>query len=142
MPSSPEYQVLIRKRWKRKGLCSMCGVEKKRPGFLTGLDCQERYRKYHESLKLQVIKGYGGKCRCCNEVRYEFLSIDHVLESGSEERRRLGRGMNSGALYRKLIREDFPNTHQILCFNCNMSLGFFGYCPHRPKIRRSIKRRL
>lgn len=140
MPSTSEYQALIRRRWKRKGLCSMCGVEKKRPGFLTGLECQQRYRNYHLNLKRQVISGYGGRCRCCGELRFEFLSVDHVAERGCDERRRLGRGMASGALYRKLIREGFPDTHQVLCFNCNMSLGFFGYCPHHPRIHRPFGR--
>src|SRR5579864_3115889 len=126
MPSTPAYQALIRRRWKRKGLCSMCGVEKRRLGFLTGLGCQQRYHDYQRRLKLKVIAGYGNKCSCCGEDRFEFLSIDHIAERGCDERRRLGRGMSSGALYRKLIREGFPDTHQVLCFNCNMSLGFFG----------------
>ena len=141
MPSSPEYQKKIRRKWKRLGLCSMCGVEKKRSGFLTGSACQHRYHDYHLSLKQRVIEGYGGRCACCGENRFEFLSADHVKERGCDERRRLGRGMNSGALYRKLIRENFPNSHQILCFNCNMSLGFFGYCPHHPDIIRKVVRR-
>jgi hypothetical protein len=36
-----------------------------------------------------------------------------------------------------LIKENFPKEYQILCFNCNLALGFFGYCPHRPWKRRA-----
>lgn len=29
-----------------------------------------------------------------------------------------------------LKKNDYPKGFQILCHNCNMSKGFYGYCPH------------
>jgi hypothetical protein len=104
--------------------------------------CAKHSRNQHRELKLEVIKGYGGKCNCCGIKIWQFLSVDHVEESGADERRRLGRKtVSSTSLYRKIIREGFPPCYQILCYNCNMALGFFGYCPHRPEIRRDITKK-
>lgn len=100
--------------------------------------CAKHSRTQHQELKLDVIEGYGGKCNCCGIKIWQFLSIDHVEERGVDERKRLGKKLNSASLYRKIIKEGFPSRYQILCYNCNMALGFFGYCPHRPKIQRDI----
>ena len=130
---------LMRKRWRREGLCHMCGACKPRRGYTTCLACKERYCKYHRNLKIKVLKGYGNKCMCCGEKKFEFLSIDHVNERGVDERRRLGKKAGtSSVMYRRLISLGFPESHQCLCYNCNMSLGFFGYCPHHPKKIRNI----
>jgi len=65
------------------------------------------------------------KCNCCGESRVEFLSTDHIDGLKKNEIRISGR-----AFYVRLIHEHFPPGYQILCFNCNLSKGFFGYCPH------------
>lgn len=140
MPSTKEYQREIRCRWKRAGLCSMCGVEKARLGLKTGANCAKRYREYHRSLKQQVFKAYGQKCVCCGCTMYEFLSLDHKNNDGKEDRQRLGTSFTAGAFYRRIIRLGFPPEYQVMCYNCNMSLGFFGYCPHHPRKRRLIRR--
>jgi hypothetical protein len=140
MPSSKAYQKELRNRWKAAGLCSMCGIGKPRKGLLTCKDCESRYREYHRSLKRKILKAYGQKCVCCGITTYEFLCLDHVNNDGKQDRKELGSGMTSGALYRLIIRLGYPKKYQILCHNCNMSLGFFGYCPHQPKIKRSISK--
>lgn len=30
-----------------------------------------------------------------------------------------------------LKRNDWPKGFRVLCHNCNSSLGYYGYCPHR-----------
>jgi hypothetical protein len=30
-----------------------------------------------------------------------------------------------------LIKNNFPDGFQVLCHNCNMSIGLYGYCPHQ-----------
>ena len=141
MPSTPEYQKEIRKRWKAAGLCSMCGVRPvDRKNRLTCEDCAIRYSTYLRRLKKRALDGYGHKCACCGEIRFEFLSFDHVENDGAKERREKGKKMNSGSLYRLIIKEGFPKRYQILCYNCNMALAFFGFCPHHPEIRRIVAR--
>jgi hypothetical protein len=136
-----QYQKDRREGRKRKGLCPACGRRKAHPGRTNCKKCLIRSRAYTRSLKMQVIEGYGGKCACCGETKWQFLSADHVKESGADERRRLGKKtVNSGSFYRKIIKEGFPSAYRLACYNCNMSLGFLGYCPHHPDIRRPVHR--
>jgi len=48
--------------------------------------CAEHSKSDLKRLKLEVIKGYGGKCACCGIDQWQFLSVDHVIESGADER--------------------------------------------------------
>jgi hypothetical protein len=35
------------------------------------------------------------------------------------------------AMYLHLIRSRFPrDKYRLLCHNCNMAFGLYGYCPH------------
>jgi hypothetical protein len=79
-------------------------------------------------LKLEMIAAYGGKCECCGEVRAEFLSLDHVGGGGTKDRRDSG---GTAGICRRLKRLGWPRDgFRLLCFNCNLSIGFLGYCPH------------
>ena len=133
------YVEKIVTRHLENGKCR-CGKDYSE-GRLTCEKCADLSASILRDFKVKVINGYGGKCACCGEKQIEFLSVDHANGDGAEERRKLGKKINSGALYRMIIRENFPDRYQILCFNCNMALGFFGYCPHRPKITRSIRKK-
>lgn len=84
-------------------------------------------RKQNKERKKTVLAAYGNKCACCGEKRFEFLCIDHVYKNGNQDRKIHGKGT---AFYLYLIRENFPSGHRVLCHNCNMSLGSYGYCPH------------
>lgn len=43
----------------------------------------------------------------------------------------LYKNAGSRVFYDWLIKNDFPDGFRVLCYNCNMSLGFNGYFPHR-----------
>ena len=81
-----------------------------------------------KNLRQAVLDTYGATCVCCGESASEFLTIDHVNGDGAQQRKA---GIKSGApLYRLIIREGFPWSYRILCWNCNASLGLRGHCPH------------
>lgn len=83
---------------------------------------------YRIRVRDQVLNAYGGQCACCGESHREFLAIDHVNGGGSRERRN---GYSSTVqMAQKVIRENFPKTYRLLCHNCNLARGFYGYCPH------------
>lgn len=87
-------------------------------------------KRKRDRLRLLVLKTYSGgapTCACCAERRLEFLSIDHINGCGSELRKTQGTGPR---LYATLKRAGFPEGYRVLCHNCNMALGFYGYCPH------------
>lgn len=92
------------------------------------------HKKYYQKLKMTVFTYYGGdppKCACCGEAHIEFLTIDHILGGGNKHRRRTGM-KNSLAIYLWLIKNNFPEDYQILCFNCNCGRAHNnGICPHK-----------
>ena len=130
------------KRAKRKslGLCIQCGHNREELTRTKCHRCVEKSAQWMREtiarVKQEVIAGYGGCCACCGETICEFMTLDHVAESRAAEKQRCGRAMHSLTLYQKVIRDGFPPTLQLLCFNCNCALGFFGYCPHHPEICR------
>jgi len=77
------------------------------------------------NLKMQVLNQYGGKCVCCKTTTMEFLSMDHINGGGTYERRHAQK-----RIWTWLKDNKYPEGFQILCFNCNLSKGFNGYCPH------------
>lgn len=89
----------------------------------------EIIRKYYLEKRLVVLKYYGNKCACCGETTREFLEIDHKNNDGSAHRKTL-KGRN---IIVWIIENNYPDMFQILCSNCNMSKGRWGYCPHNKK---------
>lgn len=91
---------------------------------------RERVKK----IKYQVIKYYSeDKMRCgcpkCDVSDIRFLTIDHMIESGSAHRSKL-RKSPGFSFYLWLIKNKFPKGFQVLCFNCNIGKRDTGICPH------------
>lgn len=88
----------------------------------------------HQALKRLVFKTYGGpSCKCCGEVIFEFLSLDHVHNDGPEHRHSIGFPKGGGNMYAYLKARGFPPGFQVLCMNCNFAKGHFGACPHESR---------
>lgn len=88
--------------------------------------------RWRRAQRKEVIDGYGGKCECCGESRWEFLAIDHIHGGGKKDRSRF-KG-NIGTFYKWLKDQGFPkDKYRLLCHNCNTALGIYGYCPHKAK---------
>jgi hypothetical protein len=93
-----------------------------------------RRRQLQNERKMRCYIAYSGDpphCQCpgCDEYRFEFLSLDHINEDGSSQRDELG--LNSSWDFYKWVEENnYPEGLQVLCYNCNLSKGFNGYCPH------------
>jgi len=102
-------------------------------------------KRYARKLKLEVMTHYGRVCACCREDQLEFLAIDHIHGNGAADRlEKTGKRNAAGdTFYRKLKHLGYPEGYRVLCHNCNMAFGCFGYCPHQPKledIREAIAR--
>lgn len=99
-------------------------------GYKTALTPEQRaaYRKVEwANLRRRIIEQYGGKCECCGESEYGFLSLDHRHGGGHAERKRLG----PNAAYRLALRSNDHEKYRVLCHNCNMGRQFNGgVCPH------------
>lgn len=94
--------------------------------------CRQQSRLINRRLKLEVITAYGGKCACpggCSITNPDWLSVDHIKGGGVQQRRKLRLiGMD---FYRWLKKHKFPKEdYRLLCYNCNLSRGHLGRCPH------------
>jgi hypothetical protein len=88
-----------------------------------------RMKKIRDGLKDEFIAEYGGKCECCAETASEFLTIDHIKGGGTKHRKAIG---PTSQLIRILKRQGWPKgEYRLLCMNCNLAYGRFGYCPHK-----------
>jgi len=87
---------------------------------------KSRRKISNRKIRERLFEGYGNKCVCCGESRFEFLALDHVDGGGRVERKT--RSTQQIAL--TAIREGFPDKYRILCHNCNQAIGWYGVCPH------------
>lgn len=89
---------------------------------------KKRMRNTRWNIKIEMITAYGGKCECCGESNPEFLSVDHIYGGGNQHRKIIKGGCN---FYYMLKKQGWPkDLYRLLCYNCNGSYGYYGYCPH------------
>ena len=90
-------------------------------------------RKQKARMRKRAIDGYGGRCACCNESTLQFLVIDHKHNDGAFERRVYG--LIGDKIYAYIVRNNFPDKYQVLCYNCNNARAHYGRCPHQDIIK-------
>lgn len=121
---SPKQLAIVREKVRVK-----MAENKKRYGIVT---TPEQLRKHNERflrLRHKAIDLYGGKCECCGESRYEMLTFDHKEKVYHKDKIRGVKLVYD--VIRKHEEQGYPNNvYQLLCWNCNMSKGFYDYCPH------------
>jgi hypothetical protein len=98
------------------------------------------YQQKKNARREELFARLGGKCECCGEDNYAFLTLEHrqgVPEEhlAPEHRRKLrnGGGRRSTVdIYRLVLAEGAPREkYGLLCFNCNVATHRYGICPHR-----------
>lgn len=97
--------------------------KKCKPCFDENNKLKERYAV----KRFNVLKAYGHKCNCCGEEHEKFLTFDHKNNDGAKHRENIRAGWS---FYKWLEENEFPNTIQILCWNCNWAKSHGG-CPHQ-----------
>lgn len=94
-------------------------------------------RQSQSRRKELVLMHYGnGECACCKETCRSMLTVDHVNGDGSAHRKTLCGGKSrkdtSVDMYGWLVKNDFPDGFQVLCYNCNISKHRNGnVCEHQ-----------
>jgi len=100
----------------------------------SALTLQQKGRR--DNLKKLVFDHYGRRCNCPKcptpDIDPLFLTIDHINNDGYKERgHKNRRGLSTTSIYLKIIRTGFPDTYQVLCWNCNCGKRLNnGICPH------------
>lgn len=122
-------------------ICTLCKKEKSTAEFYKNGNgnflhkrCKPCFDSQRKSMyastrerKLRCLEAYGGACVCCEISEEIFLTFDHINDDGAQHRRKIRSGYS---FYKWLIDNDFPDSIQILCFNCNWAKSRGG-CPHR-----------
>lgn len=87
-------------------------------------------RRLGRAIRMDTIKAYGGACACCGESSWWFLTIDHKMGDGAEDRR--AKKASSGLKFYRLLKKlGHPTDRfQLLCYNCNFAKGQNEECPH------------
>jgi len=85
-----------------------------------------RFRSCRET----AIRRLGGACECCGESTHEFLALDHINGGGTAQRKVI-----SGKVLVKLVARGQIDGIRLLCHNCNLARGFYGFCPHERAAR-------
>lgn len=94
-------------------------------------------KRYRVSLRREIVEAYGGKCTCCGEHRWKFLTLDHPDGKGQEDRAKYR--MQTGQLYAWVKSEGFPKGYyRLLCMNCNW-VRRYDVCPHEEERRPDYK---
>lgn len=123
------------------GMCKDCENARGRARFYANREAINAQNKVkRKKIRLLVLEYYGSKCACCQESIEQFLTIDHIKNNGADHRRKVGiRGDNN--IYKWLIKNNFPEDFQVLCYNCNCAKHHSGNgeCPHLSIARTAIK---
>lgn len=102
------------------GCCARCGEK----GLSTKSLCKSCQTKQQEhwcnkitKIREEVYAAYGDTCNHCKETDKDVLTLDHVNDDGAIHRQEVGSGW---PIYVWAIRNNFPDSLQILCANCQM----------------------
>lgn len=74
----------------------------------------DQSRLSKKKLKDTVFSIYGNVCALCGFSDVRALTLDHVLNNGAEERKRLG----ERGVYRRALDPANHSEYQTLCMNC------------------------
>lgn len=87
---------------------------------------RQHNRARKEKLRGIFIEKMGGQCSCCGENNSRFLTVEHLDNTGKEERQGT---YNPIRMLKRAINGDFEAG--LLCFNCNIGKSINGgVCPH------------
>lgn len=116
-------------------ICRTCHTERVKAMYLSSPKARATRQTISKdarvALRQRVIAHYSGNrnlCECCGVSEFAFLAIDHIDGGGVQHRKEIGLGGQK--FYRWLEINGFPTGYRVLCHNCNLSRGFYGYCPH------------
>lgn len=87
--------------------------------------------KYYYDLRVKLYNHYGGRCACCGETDWHFLTIEHINGLPDRHRSSSGKRASPGVIMGRIIQDGYPDYIELLCWNCNQARKQWGSCPHR-----------
>ncbi len=131
-PCLKEIKLLKKNDRVKNGLCPECGrVNDRLPHGKRCNICNNRGLDKNFKLKAAAIQKYGGKCTCCGESTFDFLTFDHINNDGKSHRVLLfGENRAGTSFYRWLNTNKIQDNIQLLCANCHLAKTNWSTCPH------------
>lgn len=128
--ANPEKCKLYSKRWATRNKDKLAkralAYARKRPEHYAMLA-----RRSRRKIRTEFLVEYGGKCNCCGESEFAFLTLEHKNRDGKSHRNQYG---TSTQILADLRRRGWPKeNYEVLCFNCNRATWELGLCPHRQR---------
>ena len=112
-------------------LCYNCNCGRK-CGVCPHIHPKTYKRTYYYKNRKKVIGHYSNntnECKCCKEQNFDFLTLHHSNNNGSEHRKNKSVASD---IYRWLIVNNYPCGYEVLCYNCNCGKEKNGgVCPHK-----------
>jgi len=119
--SRPEVVARRRELASRPEVKVKKNVEEKKRRKIWKLKTFSVYSKRHSNSEIPC-------CRCCGQNSHiDFLTIDHI--DGRKNLPKEQQNLKAHGLISWLTRNNYPEGHQILCWNCNVAKGD-KECPH------------
>jgi hypothetical protein len=122
-------------RYGRENICRKCKTNYQLIWEKKNIN-KQNHNKNRRKIRTVIISLYGGKCNCCGEKTFDFLTIDHIHGGGKKERKQY----KDYYYYYKSIEQQFYDDkytalkkYQVLCMNCNIGKHINGICPHKDK---------
>jgi len=124
---NPERFAAICARWRQNHLDEV--VKKYKRWYKKNVSRVREYINIRARIRrADALLKYGGTCKCCGENMFEFLSFDHKNGRAKHTKMKLG---FSGKHIAWLLRNPIQKDLRVLCHNCNMAYGLYGFCPHQ-----------
>lgn len=122
----------------RRTTCKSCRHTEAAAFFLANkTTLLEKARLAVRRRKRECLNQYGASCICCGEEILDFLSLDHINDDGSADKR----GYPFYVLLKKL---GYPRKDELqtLCMNCQLGKRINkGFCPHHPDVDLRLPRK-
>ena len=111
-PRYKEYKKIEKEKWRRENRDRV----------------NETTVKNRRKVREEVLQHYGGKCEICGESHIECLTFDHINGDGNKHRKEINK--NGVSFVYWLKNNGYPDDIRVLCWNCNCSIGSYGYSPY------------
>ena len=117
-------------RWRKSHKKELQDYEKKRSTKERLAYKIKNVKAKMKKIRIAVIEYFGGRCTCCGESTYAFLTISHINNDGNKHRKEV----SNDTLLRQLFKNNFKSEYEITieCWNCNCGKRVNnGICPHK-----------
>lgn len=90
---------------------------------------REEIKEKKRIKRIEVMAIYGNgtpRCNCCGIKGFPFLTFDHIDGTGGKHRKN-----NKSDIVNWIIKNNYPDSIQVLCMNCNFAKGDGIECAHK-----------